>query len=296
VVAFAVTTPYFFLDWSAARASLARESASDVAHGGLSPVGNLHWYLGRAIPNAITWPTALLAVTGIVVTLVARREPRRLVLLTAVTTFMLAISLSNLHWERWPLPILPIVVLFAAEGMAWLTSALGARLGRTKLSPAFAVTGITLVALLPAKDVIQLNVRESRPSTRVVARQWMEAHVPPGSTVVKELKTAPLDHTNLHWLERDTLTRDGWTLDRYVDDGYRYFVTNSGISSPFTSKPWRYPAQARFYRELRRDGCLLHVFHPDSYRDGPRIRIYEVSNADSTSAAARSPDCTAPSI
>ena len=55
-------------------------------------------------------------------------------------------------------------------------------------------------------------------------------------------------------------------------------------------------AQARFYRELRRDGCLLHVFRPNDHRDGPIIRIYEVSDTDSTSAAALSPDCIAPSI
>ena len=97
-------------------------------------------------------------------------------------------------------------------------------------------------------------------------------------------------------MERNTLTRDGWTLDQYVDDGFHYFVTNPGISGTFSTQPRRYPAQARFYRELRRDGCLLHVFRPDSYRDGPVIRVYEVSDPDSTSAAARSPDCTAPSI
>jgi hypothetical protein len=97
-------------------------------------------------------------------------------------------------------------------------------------------------------------------------------------------------------MERTTLTHDGLTLDQYVDDGFHYFVTNPGISGTFSAQPRRYPTQARFYRELRLDGCLLHVFRPSSYRDGPVIRIYEVSDPDSTSAAARSPDCTAPSI
>ena len=123
-----------------------------------------------------------------------------------------------------------------------------------------------------------------------------EANVPSGSALVKELKTAPLDDTDIHWLERTTLTRDGWTLDHYVDDGYRYFVTNPGISGTYTTQPRRYPTQALFYRELRRDGCLLHVFRPDAHRDGPVIRVYEVSDFDSASAAARSPDCTAPSM
>ena len=296
VATFAVTTPYFLLDWSTAHASLANENTANLGHDGLSPAGNLRWYLGNAIPKSLTWPVVLLAVAGIVVALLVRHDPRRLVLVAGVSTFVVAISMSTLHWERWPLPVLPVVVLFAVDGIAWLASELAARLGRPALSPALAVGGVALVALWPAAAVVQLNVRESRPSTRIVARRWIEANVPAGSDLAKELKTAPLDHTDLHWMERNTLTRDGWTLDRYVDDGFHYFVTNPGISGTYSTQPRRYPAQARFYRELRRAGCLLHVFRPDSSRDGPVIRVYEVSDPDSTSAAARSPDCTAPSM
>jgi hypothetical protein len=296
VATFAVTTPYFLLDWSTARVSLANEDTSNLGHDGLSPIGNLRWYVGNAIPKSLTWPVALLALIGIVVAVRHRRDARRLVLLAGVATFVVAISMSELHWERWPLPILPVIVLFAVDGIAWLASVSSVLLGKPAISSAFAVAGVVVVALFPAKDVIRLNLRESRPSTRVVARRWIEANVPPGSELVKELKTAPLDDTDLHWMERNTLTRDGWTLDRYVDDGFHYFVTNPGISGNFSTQPRRYPVQARFYRELRRDGCLLHVFRPNSNRDGPVIRVYEVSDPDSTSAAARSPDCTAPSM
>jgi len=276
VVAFVLTTPYFLLDWSTARASLANESASHVGHDGFSPIGNLRWYLGNAIPNAISWPVAQLAVTGIIVAVVHRRDARRLVLLAGAATFLVAISTSKLHWNRWLLPILPVVVLFAADGLAQLASAIGARIGRRELASAFALAGVALVALWPAKNVIQLNVRESRSSTRVVARDWIEANVPEDSSVVRELKTAPLDHTDLRWMSRFSLPYGGWTLDRYRLDGFRYFVTNAGISGAYTTQPRRYPAQALLYRELRQQGCLLHVFRPDALRDGPVIRVYEL--------------------
>jgi len=276
VVAFVATTPYFLLDWSTARASLANESTSHVGHDGLSPIGNLRWYLGNAIPNAISWPVALLAVTGIIVAVAYRRDARRLVLLAGAAAFLVAISASKLHWNRWPLPILPVVVLFAADGLAQLTTAINARVGRRELASAFAVAGVAIVALWPAKNVIQLDVRESKPSTRVVARQWIEKNVPEDSSVVRELKTAPLDDTDLRWMSRFSLPYGGWTLDRYRLDGFRYFVTNAGISGAYTSQPRRYPAQALLYRELRQQGCLLHVFRPDAHRDGPVIRVYEL--------------------
>jgi hypothetical protein len=278
VVAFVMTTPYFLLDWSAARASLANESTSHVGHDGLSPIGNLRWYLGNAIPNVISWPVALLAVTGIVVAVVYRRDPRRLILLAASATFLVAISTSKLHWNRWPLPILPVIVLFAADGLAQLMSAIDALVGRHELQSAFAVAGVVLVAFWPAKDAIQLDARESRPSTRVLARDWIESHVPEDSSVVRELKTAPLDDTDLRWMERFSLPYGGWTLDRYRLDGFRYFVTNAGISGAYTTQPRRYPTQALLYRELRQQGCLLHVFRPDAHRDGPVIRVYELSS------------------
>jgi hypothetical protein len=95
---------------------------------------------------------------------------------------------------------------------------------------------------------------------------------------VRELKTAPLDDTDLRWMSRFSLPYGGWTLDRYRLDGFRYFVTNAGISGAYTTQPRRYPAQALLYRELRQQGCLLHVFRPDARRDGPVIRVYELSS------------------
>src|SRR5262249_57536447 len=136
---------------------------------GLSPLGNLCWSRGKGIPKSVRWALAFLAVVGIAVALRHRRDSRRLVLLVGVTTFVVAISMSELHWQRWPLPILPVVVLFAVDGIAWLVSKSSAFLARPALSPALAVAGVLLVALWPAKDVIQLNLRESRPSTPLVA-------------------------------------------------------------------------------------------------------------------------------
>jgi 4-amino-4-deoxy-L-arabinose transferase-like glycosyltransferase len=276
IVGFVLTTPYFLLDWSTARLSLTRENASQVGHDGLSPIGNLWWYLRDAIPTVISWPVALLAVVGIFFAVVHRRDPRRLVLLVAGATFLVAISMSKLHWDRWPLPILPVFVLFAVDGLVRLTSALDARVGRPALAPAFAVVGIALVAFWPVKDVLQLNMRESRPSTRVVARQWIEKNLPEDSRVVRELKTAPLNDTDLRWASRFSLPYGGWTLDRYRLDGFQYFVTNASISGAYTTQPRHYPSEALLYRQLRQQGCLLHVFRPNAHRDGPFIRVYEL--------------------
>jgi 4-amino-4-deoxy-L-arabinose transferase-like glycosyltransferase len=272
---FLLATPYFVLDWSTARHSLGVEDAPSVAHSGFSPLGNLRWYLGNSIPATLSWPLALLAVGGVVLVLVRRREVRHLLLLAATLIFLAAICVSKLHWSRWPLPILPVAVLFAGFALVTAASTVQAHLGRPALAPAVAA-GLALVSVLPAWGVVTLNVRDSRPSTRVVARKWLTAHVPPGSTVVRELKTAPLQGTDLRVTYRFALPNDGWTLDRYRRHGFEYLMTDAGISSPYTTQPRRYPRQARFYRELRHHACLVHEFRPNSYRGGPLIRVFEL--------------------
>jgi hypothetical protein len=280
VGAFLVTTPYFLLDWTTARQSLAVENGTSLGHDGFSPLGNLRWYLGLSLAKSLTWPIALLALAGAVIVLRRPRDPRRLLLVAACVIFLLAISMSKLHWERWPLPILPVLVLLAAHALVRLVSVIRARAGQRFAGPAFAAASVALVAVTPAQSVIMLNMRESKPSTRILASRWIEAHVPEGSSVARELKTAPRHDPDLHIFATTSLPGAGWTISRYEREGVRYFVVNAAISSAYLSQPHRYLHQADFYRELRRDACLLHTFRAGSERYGPLIRIYELSPSD----------------
>jgi hypothetical protein len=106
--------------------------------------------------------------------------------------------------------------------------------------------------------------------------------VPPDSTVVRELKTAPLERTDLRVTYRPALPLDGWTLARYRRQGFRYLMTDAGVSGPYTTQPRRYPREAAFYRQLRQQACLLHEFRPNDHRGGPTIRVYELIPAGAT--------------
>lgn len=64
---FALTTPYFFLDFDTAWGNVTREARSvHVGADGLSPRENLVWYLTSAIPRSITLPQTALAALGAV--------------------------------------------------------------------------------------------------------------------------------------------------------------------------------------------------------------------------------------
>ena len=228
-----------------------------VLTGGLWLLVLLALYLGRKDRKG--WSIATAAALGLIVLLIG-------------------ISASKLHWSRWPLPILPVAMLFAAYALVAGAWAVQMRAGRRMVAPAV-IVGVVMLSVFPAKDVVQLDLRDSRPSTRVAAREWIQAHVPPGSTVARELKTAPLEGTGLLVRFRSPLPEHGWTLDRYRRDGFEYLMTGAGISGPYTTHPRSYPREAGFYRELRHQACLLHEFRPNADRGGPTIRVYQLSPA-----------------
>src|SRR5438552_1148626 len=119
---FALSSPYFFLDWHTALDSIQAEGAldRDPNHVGLSHLGNLRWYLGTTIPETLTWPLVALAAAGVVL-VVRRRRARQLLLVAFCVVFLAGICASTAHWIRWVIPIVPVLVLFAADTVDTIT-------------------------------------------------------------------------------------------------------------------------------------------------------------------------------
>jgi hypothetical protein len=126
VFTFALTTPFFFLDLSAARANLGSELRSThLGADGLTPLGNLRYYLTEAIPQELTLGRAALMLVGAALCLLRPRRAESLFLLGFAVCYLVAISLiSPLHWARWIFPALPVLYLLAGcaldSVMHWL--------------------------------------------------------------------------------------------------------------------------------------------------------------------------------
>lgn len=282
-ITFALASPYFFLDWPAVRANLIFEARSiHPGADGLLPPGNLAWYLSTALPSLMTWPQLPFLVAGLFVAL-RDRQPHPRLLLLFVLPFLIGISLSPLHQQRWLLPALPVLALFTAAGLwAGIT-----RIHRAQTAfPTAVITGglVVLVTALPAYHLRLLNIQLSRPSTRVLAGAWIQANLPAGSAIALEEYTAPGS-----LLSRFSTLRTfalGWnemTLSDYVAEGYDYLVVSDEMYNRFLAQPDRFPDAAAFYEQLFAQGRLLQEFRPSLTRGGPLIRIYEV-NPDATSA------------
>lgn len=276
IVAFALSTPYFFLDFPTALRDLSVEARSThLGADGLSRAGNLVFYVTVAIPLSITWPLAILAAAGVVLA-VRKRKPQQVVLLGFLAVFLVGISLSPLHWVRWSIQILPPLVLFAAHALDAAFVLLSTRLRLTLAARrGLMLSMLLLVSVWPAYQLILMDIRQANPSTRILAREWIASNLPASSKIAQEAYTAPLAGTGFVVFETSSLA-ERRTLDDYRRDGYRYLVVSSAMYDRYMAEPDRYPTQVAFYRTLFSTAPLLQQFEPSATRGGPVVRIYKL--------------------
>ncbi|HEY8818680.1 MAG TPA: glycosyltransferase family 39 protein [Candidatus Limnocylindrales bacterium] len=245
-VAFLVTSPFVLLDLSRSVADI-RHEARTVHPGadGLSPIGNLLWYLGDIVPATFSPGLILLAILGVIV--LWRRNGRALAVLAAfAVSYLLGVSASPLHWDRYVIPLVPVVGIAAAAGVLairdlavasvsrWRASqreAEGSRAPmRTSISSgilAISVTGAILIALLlpPLAAVVATDRLRAQPGIRAVATDWIIANLPAGSRIVEENGSA-YGAAGSDVLRVFSLSDR--SLDAYRADGFQYLVSTSG--------------------------------------------------------------------
>jgi 4-amino-4-deoxy-L-arabinose transferase-like glycosyltransferase len=272
---FALSTPYFLLDHGAVVASIGHE-ARDRHPGsdGLDFGGNLLWYAALAIPSSLTWPvTALAAAGALLAALRLARGP--LLLLFFVAVFLVGISLSPLHEQRWVIQLLPVFAMFAAWPIVEIARALGRRAGAPSIARAAALLAIGLISVAPCAQLAGYLRARQLPSTRLVARQWVIGHLPRDSAIEQEPYGVPLAGTGLRVVERPTLA-EGTPLAERARAGGRYLVASSWIYQRYLAEPARYPAEVAFYASLFSRAHLLAEFAPGTTMRGPVVRIYDL--------------------
>jgi hypothetical protein len=275
-VAFAATTPYFFLDWATARQDIEKEARSvHLGADGFTPRQNLRWYVGAVIPQQVGRTRVTLAAIGILLAL-WRRKSRQLLLLGFVAAYLMEVSLHPLHWIRWIIPIIPLLMLWAAAALNAVFIELCNRLGlRRHAYAGLLLLGMAYISYGPARAVIALDRLHANPSTRVQAREWIVRNLPPGSRIAQEWYAAALDGTSFDVLRRFSLAT-GRHVEDYFRAGYRYVNVSDGIDARYFAEPNRYPDEIAFYRELFASQHLLQQFEPSSTRPGPTILIFEL--------------------
>jgi len=275
---FALTTPYLFLDFTRAWPTVRSEGTPADTHATHAFLGNLGFYLGHAIPRGVTWIVFLAALGGLVLA-VRTLTPGRTLLLLWLGTFVVGVSVLSFHWDRWAIPVLPVVALLAAHGVVTAVRRLGSsdrRLpSRPWFVPAASVALVLGVMAAPAASVVRRDLASARPSTRYEAQRWIERHVASADGVATEVNGPDLTETDYRFVEHHALPRAG-TIAQYAAADFRYLVVNLHIARQYLADPRGFPRESAFYRYLRTHTRQAAAFRPTAGRDGAPLVVYDL--------------------
>ncbi len=181
---FLLANPHALLSWDEFWSDVSRqeEAASGFGKLGLSYDSGILYYLW-VLTWGFGWVPLAAALAG---ALAAFREDvrRALFLVPWPVVFLLYMGTQERYFGRWLLPALPALAILAGLGAARALDLLPAR-RRSLLAAGTAVVACALAAQGLYYSVHVDRVL-SRDDTRNLAREWMVAHVPPGTKVVVE--------------------------------------------------------------------------------------------------------------
>lgn len=313
VAALFVASPYLFLDTATVLDNLRGEERPH--HLGATGAGllfNCWWYIAQPLRLALGSVGVVLA--GVGCWLGARRSRAfAAVVVVTAATFFFGIAVQNLLWERWVVPLLPLLTIAAAFAAVEIVRHAGSRWGRAGGAGA----GLALGAILAVPVLLTANAQaaERQTDTRRLATDWLRAHVAPGDSVAVE------------YFAFDVLARPWRFLypagDRGCVDvranlsgkirystigrwrGQRSVVDLGNIAEPMLATcraDWllitnwdRYRAEASFYpgelatyRRLASGGTLAASFYPEPGRiGGPIVRVIHLPGGRAMGGEAR---------
>jgi 4-amino-4-deoxy-L-arabinose transferase-like glycosyltransferase len=195
-------------------------------------------------------PVLVIAVAGLVLALARRSSRGDLVLGSFVVAYYLSLLPLHSHFPRYVLPLVP---------------ALGALAGR--------LTGIAPVTLLllivPLTWSIRNDGRLTRTDTRVVAANWIGAHVPKSESIAAESSTAVPEGYDVVPIPLPLPGRDA-----QVDvGGAKWALVSGAVADRVLDARDVYPRRAAFYARLPKPAFRTAAHDGFS---GPWVAVYRL--------------------
>ena len=311
-----IVSPYLVLDFATVISNLQGEGrAVHVGATGNGLLANMGWYLGNPLTNALGIGGLALAAAGLVAG--ARRQPIfGYVVGSAIGVFFVSITIQNLIWERWVVPLLPLLTIALAYATVSFVDKVRKHFPLFKLPAAIA---ITLLVAVPPLRVANAQAVERAVDTRRLATAWAMQHIPPGNTVAIEYLA--FDALSAPWRflypggnrgcfdPRTFVTRQitvstvgSWHSSRPIVDfadieadrtescraDYLIFANYDR----YVAESARFPTEIANYRRIAAGGHLVAVFtpHPGSV-GGPIVRIIRLPTCPAQTMRSGEPRC-----
>jgi len=148
---------------------------------GLGPIMSLFAFLGIAAAFIKIWRKKL--------------SPQFAIIFLFYLVYFLIIGRSAVKFMRYMLPLYPLFVILAADGIHQVEHYIANKIFARKFSPRLNQTLLVVPLALSLVWTISFTAIHNRDNTRVIATRWILKNIPPGSTIGVE-----------HWDDRLPLT------------------------------------------------------------------------------------------
>ena len=275
VAGFVVATPYAILDAGTVAVAVS-DQINHYSTGHLGSQGDPVGYYFDYLWNTGFGPAlSSLALAGLAWALIRHRAVDLCLASFAVLYLFLA-SLPVVRYERNLLPLVPFVALlagrFAADAALTLAGWIRPRSARLAVPAAAGL--VALLALQPLAAAIGDTQRAGLPDTRTIARRWIDANLPDGSTIVRESYTPQPDTYRYHVGYLLTLSEHNVTW--YREQGFRYAIVSDRWYYRYSAPG--YESEAAFYRELLSLPVVFSIQSSEAVQ-GPRIDIVDLGSS-----------------
>ena len=286
LAAFAVTTPFFFIDFKNAVHDLLYEvGTSHVGGEKRSLLASLWWYAaGPLREEGMNGVIEILALGGMI-WLLKEKNKKAWIAFSFFAIYSFIVGLAASQFSRWIIPLLPFLAIFAGVCIAQIFSLAAKMTTRRRPAPA-ALAGIIVALIFPQiLQCIDGNHEFTRPDTRQFCKTWVEQTLPPNSRIAQEEYTylptsessyllGDIEVNGFYIYQRITLADS--SFEYYQKNGFDYILISSWGYRRFGQiEPYR-----KFYEDLFQQSQLIKVFQAEEKKIvGPEIKVFKISAA-----------------
>jgi len=204
----------------------------------------------------------VLAIGCLVLVVALRRRSRAdVVLVSFVAVYWLSLMPLEAHFDRYVLPLVPVLAVLA---------------GSVRAAAPFALVLLLVPLVWSVGDARRLTGED----TRVHASRWIDANVPQHEVIAADPSTLPLAARNALRLRLPGPGRPEdprRALGVLQRAGVRWVLVTGAVADRVASHPELYPRTAAFYRDLSRRAELAFAATDDEPGlTGPWVRVYRL--------------------
>ncbi|MBI5652588.1 MAG: glycosyltransferase family 39 protein [Chloroflexi bacterium] len=267
VAIFLLLNPYVILDWQRFTKMGPGDDVNIYSTGHPGAEGDsFQWYVGFLF-GTLGWLVPFAIAEAALV--LRARDRRGIALFTFPAIYFIFICQFTVHHDTTILPIVPFVLIFAAQFLARVYDFLAQRFSTRRVAlTALLVSVVTLLSLPSLGTAVAADTRLLQSDGREQARQWIYAHLPRGSRVALEAYSP--------YLDRDQFLVDGFygiqdhAPEWYIANGYEYLIFNQGVYARYFADPARYATEVNRYNLLFARFNQIARFDENAYE----VRVY----------------------